>query len=1044
MEKICNNNQISKSGEKKREQLAYSVETPYGFYLDLDFLKYVDDIEKGNTIKKVHVHRKSKQPKFSTLPRNFGIPNSEPRPHVPPARKGWISTTPLPAQRKEVTDLREILHVIPNSDPAHSLRQGYELKYREESDEQAEQIHPDEKLNSLRSRPQLLRASSMPATLIQHKSSEELNQYSLFSQSPLPFQPSILSQNTFPPVDASLDPQCYTNLESTHLVEKSNMQMQIQEALKRMKELEGQVKTIPELNQKISLLSEEKIQLALQLQNLWSRALESETNAVDMSNGNCGIKAATETLPLCSVSTQTTFIPDNMVSENLELSITENELLTDVGAESRRTSDGVREENIRSESLLYVRSESTEFMTLMHQFTTLERNLRDKTDELEKLKLVVKEQEMYIKDKDISLEELAWAKDLSLQEFLSLKMQLEEASRETKISYEPDGCYCQDVAVNTEEEHEDKKRTLDKCINVSMSTETQSVGCGDYDVNMMDSQVKASKDTITFDKLVDVDFACKQDQSNHITTIDHEKAGNCIKSDMDSCSSDSFASTVLKIDEPVYDCPLRTISDDEQFIAGASVGEPWMHENQDTFFAKEEVEEKEYQRDGQSLPAETPIGQYVKKIQELLQEQWTCLEHGYPELAKAIRQPASKLSSIQNQLVSSLNLLSSICSSEAATDDETSVVRQQPMATSPSTSLKSIMKRKNYSFHAGGNGTKKNLQFVGVNGGYETTSSEDTSYGENSSEGSTDSDVEAKGDASEGEHLQSDSKRLEAEYETTQYAMSKDQEEQEMEHSASGSARHSPERCVIPEAFLNQCQLLSNHLSEMGTITDEELRQSLKAVCQEWFRVSSRKSSSSETVAAYLETLRSVNAQLLETIVNMADRNRNTALHYSISHSNFSIVKLLLDTGVCDVDCENKAGYTAVMLTPLASAQTNQEMEVVLKLLNQGNINTRASQGGQTALMLAVSHGRADMVGVLLSCGADINVQDDEGRSALMMACECGHVEIAKLLLAQPECDAQLTDKGGKSALSLVPSSAHSHIAELLEAHTEHSAAPSL
>nr|8AS9_D Chain D, KN-motif NCoR1 BBD fusion,Nuclear receptor corepressor 1 [Homo sapiens] len=30
----------------------YFVETPYGFQLDLDFVKYVDDIQKGNTIKK--------------------------------------------------------------------------------------------------------------------------------------------------------------------------------------------------------------------------------------------------------------------------------------------------------------------------------------------------------------------------------------------------------------------------------------------------------------------------------------------------------------------------------------------------------------------------------------------------------------------------------------------------------------------------------------------------------------------------------------------------------------------------------------------------------------------------------------------------------------------------------------------------------------------------------------------------------------------------------------------------------------------------------
>lgn len=74
-------------------------------------------------------------------------------------------------------------------------------------------------------------------------------------------------------------------------------------------------------------------------------------------------------------------------------------------------------------------------------------------------------------------------------------------------------------------------------------------------------------------------------------------------------------------------------------------------------------------------------------------------------------------------------------------------------------------------------------------------------------------------------------------------------------------------------------------------------RHVLSTVCQEWFRVSSRKSSSPEAVAAYLQALGAIQPQLLEAVVNLADRNGNTALHYSVSHSNFPIAKLLLDTG---------------------------------------------------------------------------------------------------------------------------------------------------
>lgn len=74
-------------------------------------------------------------------------------------------------------------------------------------------------------------------------------------------------------------------------------------------------------------------------------------------------------------------------------------------------------------------------------------------------------------------------------------------------------------------------------------------------------------------------------------------------------------------------------------------------------------------------------------------------------------------------------------------------------------------------------------------------------------------------------------------------------------------------------------------------------RHVLSTVCQEWFQVSSHKSSSPEVVAAYLKALGTIQPQLLAMVVNLADRNGNTALHYSISHSNFPIAKLLLDTG---------------------------------------------------------------------------------------------------------------------------------------------------
>lgn len=63
--------------------------------------------------------------------------------------------------------------------------------------------------------------------------------------------------------------------------------------------------------------------------------------------------------------------------------------------------------------------------------------------------------------------------------------------------------------------------------------------------------------------------------------------------------------------------------------------------------------------------------------------------------------------------------------------------------------------------------------------------------------------------------------------------------------------------------------------------------------------------------------------------------------------------------------------------------------------------------------MLAVSHGNIDMVQMLLDAGADINIQDEDGSTALMCAAEHGRIDIVKLLLAQSECDSCIQDVVG-------------------------------
>ncbi|KAM6332181.1 KN motif and ankyrin repeat domain-containing protein 3 isoform 2-T2 [Alca torda] len=343
--------------------------------------------------------------------------------------------------------------------------------------------------------------------------------------------------------------------------------------------------------------------------------------------------------------------------------------------------------------------------------------------------------------------------------------------------------------------------------------------------------------------------------------------------------------------------------------------------------------------------------------------------------------------------------------------------------------LKSIMKKRDGPPRSEAEGSKKSLQFVGVlNGEYESTSSEEEEEEEEEGDSSSEkaspnsSDSEEQGDT-----------------DTSDEEVGEGESEPGREHE--GDSVTLPEPPEVKEKFelsprmREACLIVKTHLGHPGASKSKEVLASSSLVLQEWFRLSSQKSSVPDTVANHLLAFAEVSPALLAHVVNLADGNGNTALHYSVSHSNFHIVRLLLDTGVCNVDHQNKAGYTALMLAALAAVEQEDDMNVVRRLFSMGNVNAKASQAGQTALMLAVSHGRQEMVEALLACGADVNLQDEEGSTALMCACEHGRVETVKLLLAQPSCNVSIVDSDGNNAVAIALEAGHSNIAVLLYAH---------
>ncbi|XP_007951909.1 KN motif and ankyrin repeat domain-containing protein 3 [Orycteropus afer afer] len=346
-------------------------------------------------------------------------------------------------------------------------------------------------------------------------------------------------------------------------------------------------------------------------------------------------------------------------------------------------------------------------------------------------------------------------------------------------------------------------------------------------------------------------------------------------------------------------------------------------------------------------------------------------------------------------------------------------------AVTPKGVLKSIMKKRDCEPGSQPSPGPKSLQFVGVlNGEYESSSSEDDSDGDSedgaakpprsSSSGSGDDSGGGSDSGLPGSPSAGDARDSVAEAKA------------EPQPGEEG-------RCDLSPRLREALEALHRQLSRPRGLTRDG--GVARLVAQEWFRVSSQRRSQAAPVAAVLGAVARLGPELLAHVVNLADGNGNTALHYSVSHGNLAIASLLLDTGVCEVDRQNRAGYSAPMLAALTNVGREEGMAVVERLFHMGDVNAKASQTGQTALMLAISHGRQDMVAALLACGADVNIQDADGATALMCASEYGRLDTVRLLLAQPGCDPAILDHEGTSALAIALEAEQEEVAALLHAH---------
>ena len=135
-------------------------------------------------------------------------------------------------------------------------------------------------------------------------------------------------------------------------------------------------------------------------------------------------------------------------------------------------------------------------------------------------------------------------------------------------------------------------------------------------------------------------------------------------------------------------------------------------------------------------------------------------------------------------------------------------------------------------------------------------------------------------------------------------------------------------------------------------------------------------------------------------------------LGFASEKGHLKIVKFLCENGAEVDGCTHK-GMNALMFSSIY-----RNFEVTKFLIDQGGADLNMqTQDGTTALIFAASNGHLKIVTLLVNNGAETNLVDKFGATALMYACEKGFFEIVKILIQKDATNLNSKDYNGSTSL---------------------------
>ena len=195
------------------------------------------------------------------------------------------------------------------------------------------------------------------------------------------------------------------------------------------------------------------------------------------------------------------------------------------------------------------------------------------------------------------------------------------------------------------------------------------------------------------------------------------------------------------------------------------------------------------------------------------------------------------------------------------------------------------------------------------------------------------------------------------------------------------------------------------------------------------------------------------------------DKNQETPLHHacrSISTTAPSVVKYLLESRRCDVNCKNKDGMTPIQVTPISRTDIIKEliqidpnivhvesntllhkackmeaMETVKCLLESSCDTNCKNKFGETAIQVTPIT-NTSIIRMLVEKGASPNDTNRNGDSLLHIACRENCSETVKCLL-EAKCNPNCKNKGRLAPIQVIDSEAE-HVTDIIHELIQHGA----